>query len=286
MYILNGHNIFASSAGYSGRRCPNTVSGSGGGRTALWRLQGPLPGPSVLFARRQLCLRTNPAFAQSDRTFIPGSIPPLGLLYHHWHLFDIQKNGSANGVYEVEDGSTENAESLGRILSWNDASTLPEYWWEGVQARMINGNFQKESFQFLLFFFYLISIHFRNRWESIAAVHQQGRTAAGVCRRYVPVVGFRFPKRGGTRRYPRVAICGAEGELGWVFGIGQWSEIQNKHRQGTFKTRPWSGTRDSATPGTQNCSSPSKNQHIVSRPDCWMSPVVKQVGRSKKFHEK
>uniref|UniRef100_A0A914HZ82 Uncharacterized protein n=1 Tax=Globodera rostochiensis TaxID=31243 RepID=A0A914HZ82_GLORO len=50
-----------------------------------------------------------------------------------------KKNGTSNGVFEVEDGSTENSESLGRIVSWNGEKNLPDYWWEGAQALQING---------------------------------------------------------------------------------------------------------------------------------------------------
>ncbi|KAL3074193.1 hypothetical protein niasHS_015023 [Heterodera schachtii] len=55
----------------------------------------------------------------------------IGLFY--------KKNGTANGVFVVEDGHTENSESLGRILSWKGSKSLPDYWWEGDQALQING---------------------------------------------------------------------------------------------------------------------------------------------------
>ena len=55
----------------------------------------------------------------------------IGLFY--------KKNGSSSGIYEVEDGHKDDGESLGKIISWNNASRLPEYWWESPQAIRING---------------------------------------------------------------------------------------------------------------------------------------------------
>ncbi|KAL7078903.1 hypothetical protein ACQ4LE_002620 [Meloidogyne hapla] len=55
----------------------------------------------------------------------------IGLFY--------KKNGSSTGVFEVEDGHKDNGESLGKIITWNNSTSLPESWWESAQALRIDG---------------------------------------------------------------------------------------------------------------------------------------------------
>uniref|UniRef100_A0A915M166 Uncharacterized protein n=1 Tax=Meloidogyne javanica TaxID=6303 RepID=A0A915M166_MELJA len=43
----------------------------------------------------------------------------IGLFY--------KKNGTSTGVFEVEDGHKDNGESLGRIITWNNGTSLVNY---------------------------------------------------------------------------------------------------------------------------------------------------------------
>ncbi|CAJ0578639.1 unnamed protein product, partial [Mesorhabditis spiculigera] len=48
------------------------------------------------------------------------------------------QNNTDDGLYHIKTG-LEDRSKLGKILSWNNMTILPETWWSNKQARMING---------------------------------------------------------------------------------------------------------------------------------------------------
>lgn len=49
----------------------------------------------------------------------------------------IQKNGTSSGVYEVEDGHSEDGESLGKIIKWNNAVNLVGLIFDNTTALLV-----------------------------------------------------------------------------------------------------------------------------------------------------
>jgi hypothetical protein len=51
----------------------------------------------------------------------------------------LQKNTTSSGVFQIKNGEEDDGESLGRIISWNNMTKLPEHWWDNGRALEISG---------------------------------------------------------------------------------------------------------------------------------------------------
>ncbi|VDK48231.1 unnamed protein product [Anisakis simplex] len=49
-------------------------------------------------------------------------------------------NNTKSNAFEISTGENDDGESLGQIQTWNDESSVPEAWWSGEFATMLNGS--------------------------------------------------------------------------------------------------------------------------------------------------